>query len=184
MKAFVLLAVLVVMAVISAADETEEEPKPVSADLGLRIYHCHPGDRAVIHVMPIPENDARVQGWFSTTNEVLSLWDLSMLPSGLNRLEVQPVCRGLTGEVRTVVIDLQRPPPPVKIESVRIRRPKAPSPVPTRMTHETNEAPQFPPIPPGMAGLLPLPDAATNRISYHDQQLMKAYYSKPGRRNQ
>lgn len=181
----ILLVVLAVMAICAFADDTED-PMPVSADLGLAIGHCHPGDRAVIRVIPIPENDSRLGGWFSTTNDVLAMKDLSMLPSGLNRLEIRPVCRGLTGEVRTAVIDLQRPPPPVKLAVVRVKRPAGTnSPVPTRMTAARGrEWPPLPPMPPGMAEKMPLPDAETNRVSYKDSQLMKAYYSKPGRRNQ
>lgn len=182
MKSLVILAVLAVLALLSAADETEEDPRPVSGEVGLAIIHCHPGDRAVIHVIPIPENDSRRGGWFSTTNDVLNLEDLSMLPSGLNRLEIRSVCRGLTGAVATATIDLRRPPPPVKLASARARkRGSTNSPVPLRM--DLARTP-LPPMPPGMAERMPLPDGETNRMSYKDSQLMKAYYSKPGRRNQ
>jgi hypothetical protein len=157
--------------------------RPVSNSVGLSINHCHPGDRAVIHVIPIPENDVRLGGWFSTTNDVLKMDELSMLPSGLNRLEVWPVCRGLTGEVSHVVIDLQRPPPAIKFGTVRVNKPASTnSPVPLRMAAKTaREWPPMPPLPPGMAGMMPLPDAETNRVSYKDSQLMKVYFSRQRR---
>lgn len=183
MKA-IALVVLAILALYAAADETEEEPKPVSKDVGLQINHCHPGDSAFITVIPIPENDVRCGGMFNTTNTILTLDDLSMLPSGLNRLQIRSVCRGLTGEVSSVVIDLQRPPPPPKLSIRKVRRVAPASPVPTRFNTTSNTSPPMPPLPPGMAGMLPLPGGATNRISYKDQVMMKAYFSKPGRRSQ
>jgi hypothetical protein len=170
-----ILLVLAAIALISWGDEADDEPRPVSSDLALALSPCHPGDRAVIHVIPIPANDRRSEGGFSTTNNVLTLRDFSMLPDGLNRLEVRRVCRGLTGEVSKVVIDLRRPPAPVKFGTVRVKKP---SPVPLRAAR----TPPAPPLPPGLVPALP--DAQTNRMSYQDSQLMKAYYSKPGRRNQ
>lgn len=186
-----ILVVLALVAVVAAADDTEtdEEPKPVSKEVGLAIAHCHPGDLALIHVIPIPENETRRQGWFSTTNDLLAMGDFSMLPSGLNRLEIRPVCRGLTGEVSTVVIDLKRPPPPVKVASRRVRTPVSTnSPVPIRMAADQTPSIPMPPMPAGMAGALPLPDeqhgASTNKMSYRDMQIMKNYYAKQGRRSQ
>lgn len=179
----VVLVILSLLALCAAADETED-PMPVSKEAVLAITRCHPGDPVLIHVTPIPENAARLQGWFTTTNDMLNLRDLSMLPSGLNRLDLRTVCRGLTGEVSSVVIDLQRPPPPPKVSSRRVRKVPAPSPVPTRFSTASNGPPPFPPIPPGMAGMLPLPGSPTNKISYHDQAMMKAYFSKQGRRSE
>jgi hypothetical protein len=185
-----ILVVLALVAVVAAADETDEEPKPVSKEVGLALAHCHPGDTALIHVIPIPENEVRRQGWFSTTNDLMTMGDFSMLPSGLNRLEIRPVCRGLTGEVSTVVIDLKRPPPPIKVGSRRVRPPVSTnSIVPTRFNASSTPDPiPLPPMPPGMASSLPLPDeqhgASTNKMSYRDMQIMKNYYAKQGRRSQ
>lgn len=179
MKVIILL-VLVALAAVAGADDTEEDPTPVTKDAGLRLTHCHPGDVAWIHVIPLPENENRRGGWFQTTNTVLTLGDCSMLPEGLNRLEVRSICRGMTGEVSTAVIDVQRPPPPPKLGRAKIRRAHTNS-VPVRFA-SAPERPPFPPTPPGM--VMPLPDGATNKISYHDQQLMQNYYSKLGRRSQ
>lgn len=178
----IILLVLAVVAAVSAADETDEEdPKPVSKEVGLALNHCHPGDPAHITVIPIPENEVRRGGFFTTTNNLLSLRDLSMLPSGLNRLEIRSICRGLTGEVQNVVIDLQRPPPPPKVTSRRVPR-AVTNHVPVRAV--VTNAPPLPPLPPGMAGAMPLPNAETNKVSYKDSQLMKNYYAKQGRRSQ
>lgn len=176
----ILLLVLAAIAMVAIADDTDEEqPRRVSARMGITLESCHPGvDEVLIHVIPIPENDVRRGGWFRTTNTVLFLKDLSMLPAGLNRLEAQPVCRGLTGEVHSFVIDLMRPPPPIKVGSKRAPE-NTNSPVPVRFAHRP--VIQLPPLPPGMAGMMPLPDAETNRVSYHDQELMRRYYSRQKR---
>lgn len=159
------------------AGEDSEEPMPVTSEAGFSISHCHPGDYANIHVIPIPINEVRHGGRFSTTNAILTLKDLSMLPSGLNRLEVQSVCRGMTGEVTSVVIDIQRPPPPPKIQRAVLLKPSA---VPIRSGPP--EWPPLPPMPPGMAAAMPLPNAETNKMSYKDSVLMREYYSR-ARRN-
>jgi hypothetical protein len=174
-----LLLVLAAIAMVACADDTDDEqPRRVSARMGITLESCHPGvDEVLIHVIPIPENDVRRGGWFKTTNTALFLKDFSMLPSGLNRLETQAICRGLTGEVRSIVIDLQRPPPPVKVASVRAPA-NTNSPVPVRFAARPPQI-QSPPLPPGM--VMPLPDAETNRMSYKDSQLMKAYYSRDRR---
>lgn len=170
------LVILLVLAAIAFADETEEEPIPVTMEEGFSLTHCHPGDAAQIKVIPIPMNAVRVRGWFTTTNSILTLKDLSMLPSGLNRLEVQSICRGMTGEVTSVVIDLQRPPPPPKVARARVIKPSA---VPIRTGPP--EWPPLPPMPPGMAQMMPLPNAETNIMSYKDSVLMREYYSRPRR---
>lgn len=166
MKALALLFVCAALA--------EDEPLEITKDAALSIQHCHAGDKAVIHVVPIPINARRAEGWMITTNAVLGLPELSMLPEGLIRLEIQTVCRGLTGEVGRVVIDLRRPPPPPAVSRVGVQKPSA---VPLRFG-----AVPAPPLPPGLA--LALPGAETNRMSYEDAQLMRRYYSKTGRRSQ
>jgi hypothetical protein len=171
-----ILVVLAVLAMVAAADDVEEEPREVTDKIGVTLESCHPGvDEVLVHVIPIPENATRLSGWFKTTNTVLFLKDLSMLPSGLNRLEVQSICRGLTGEVQSAVIDLKRPPPRPKIGSRRAPA-HTNSLVPVRLTHPPIP---LPPIPPGM--VMPLPNAETNRVSYQDKELMRRYHARQRR---
>lgn len=176
MKVIILL-VLAALALVAGADDTEDDPTPITKDEGLKLTHRHPGDIAWIHVTPIPENARRVGGWLQTTNTILTLGDCSMFPEGLNRLEVRTISRGMTGEVATALVDVQRPPPAPKLSRAKIRR-SATNSVPVRLAAQ----PPAPPLPPGFVP--PLPGGATDRVSYHDFQLMQKYYSKTGRRNQ
>lgn len=166
----IVLMVLAILTLLSLADETEEEPKAITKDIGLTIEHCHPGDEATVHVIPIPKNPRRVEGWFNTTNSLISLSDLSMLPTGLNRLEIRTICRGMTSEVYSAVFDLQRPPP-----KPRVGR---------KLIHEDTNNISMPPMPPGMAMTLPLPGGETNHGTYKDLTMMKRYFETNKRRSQ
>lgn len=174
MRALILI-ILAILAIAATADETEEDVKVIKGDIGIDISKCHPGHETLVHVIPIPINDRRAEGWFKTTNSVLSLRDLSMLPDGLNRIEFQNVCRGSTGELSSAVFDLQRPPPPPKVVVKLIRPKRTNSSVPLRFSAPSQ--PMMPPMPPGMAQHMPLPDAETNKMSYKDSWLMRQYYS-------
>lgn len=167
---FAILVILAVLAVCAAADETEEEPVPISEVSGLEIISFCPGDEALVRVIPIPTNAARVGGLLITTNSVLTLNELSMLPPGLNRLEIQTIRNGLTGAVTSVVVDIQIPPPaPMVVPRLLNVRKSGPLKL-------AGESPPLPPMPPSFVP--PLPNASTNKISYHDAQLMKNYYSR------
>lgn len=160
------MAVLVTFAAGGLGDE--EFPKGITEEIGLVLEHCHSDDSATIHVTPIPKNQQRVEGTFTTTNTLLTLRDLSMLPDGLNRLDIRTVCRGLTSAPSTMVIDLQRPPP-----KPRIGR---------RMLSAATNQVSAPPIPPGI--FLALPGGATNHGTYQDLELMKRYFEGNKRRSQ
>ncbi len=169
MKLAVILICLIslALAAVAIASEMEDDPKPVTAQIGISLKHCHPGDKAVIHVVPIPKNSHRKEGWFTTTNSVLLLDDLSMIPEGVVRFDIQSVCRGMTSQVRVAYFDLQRPPPPPVVDLVII-----------------DDGP-IPPLPPGVVMTnMPLPDASIDFGSYKDLQLMKQYFQKTGRRSQ
>jgi len=147
-----------------------EEVLVISTNSAISIARDHPGDLFVLHFVPIPMNESRVGGWMITTNSVLKFSDLSMVPDGLVRLEVQTVSRGMTSEVSSAVYDVRRAPRKPRLGRIFSGTP-------------TNQPPS-PPLPPGLASLMPLPGAETNKISYQDQQLMNAYFAKTGRRSQ
>lgn len=155
----VILVILVAIAIVCAADETDDEaPKLVTGDIGIEFEMCHPGDEVTIHVVPIPQNEHRREGWFKTSHALLTLGDLTMLPDGTNKFEVRTICRGQTSEVSVAFYNLQRPPPKPKI-----RR---------RSLTKTNLVLQFPPMPPG---LIPaLPDEASRSHAEFMQRLKNA----------
>jgi hypothetical protein len=125
-------------------------PRIIDTDHALEIQHCHPGDRAILHVQPLPsETDDRRSGWMTTTNTRLGLQELTMFPRGTNLLEIQTVCSGATSPMPlTMLIVIRRPPPPPKVELALARPWNIPA----------------PPLPGGLT--LPLPGAVTNHESY------------------
>lgn len=94
----------------------------ISPDSGIAISHCHPGHFVSIHVY------GQTEGWFKTTNDFLTLKDLSMIPDGTNLFEIRSICRGMTSEVSVVQFNLQRPPPKPRIEKRRVRPYRIPAP--------------------------------------------------------
>lgn len=123
---------------------------PITADIGIAIEHCHPGDRALIHVEPLHPSPKAVEGWFQTTNALLTLRNLTMVPDGTNIMEIRTVCRGMTSEVSTVMFEIRRTPPAPRV-SLRNANPK---PIP------------IPPLPNGAA--MPLPSVPLRNQSYDD----------------
>lgn len=107
---------------------------------GLSIHACHADDSVMVEVAPVNTN--RLGGLFVTTNRVLRLRDLSMIPSGTNVFKMRTICAGSTGDVREVTVVLRRPPPMPNVWLV---------------------VDALPPLPPGM--ILPLPNA-THHASY------------------
>lgn len=107
---------------------------------GLTIHACHDDDAVMVEVQPLNPN--RVGGIFLTTNRVLRLRDLSMLPSGTNLLKMRTICAGSTSDVREATVVLRRPVPMPRIGV---------------MTDA------LPPMPPGF--VMPLPNS-TNHASY------------------
>ncbi len=75
----------------------------------LEIRHCHADDRAMIEV--VPANSNRYGGMFVTTNAILRLADLSMIPTGTNVFRIRTICAGATSEVQEITVVLRRPIP-------------------------------------------------------------------------
>lgn len=146
------LIIVILIGIISLADSTDEEELkkkspifPLTPEIGIELSLCHEHDKAMIHVIPIPLATNRNEGWFTTTNKTIKLSDLSMLPDGTNRLDIQTICRGKTSEVTSILFDLQRPPP---------------APVISLVWNEGTNKPIYPPAVPGM--VLPLPNGSIN----------------------
>lgn len=99
----------------------------ISPDSGLRIYKCHDGDEALIHIHPLT-NKTNLGGSFRHTREFLSLDDLSMAPSGVNKLDIQTICAGATSEVRSVTVNIIRPIPAPIVKPARANLPAIPPP--------------------------------------------------------
>lgn len=135
--------------IFAALSITAAEPiilGPITPDAGIAIEKCHPGDRALVHVEPLYPSAQAVEGWFETTNAMLTLRDLTMVSAGTNLMEFRTVCRGMTSDVVTVMFEIRRAP-----TAPRISR---------RRAHPM--APQPPPLPAGMAPALP---GGTNQAS-------------------
>lgn len=168
MRTFVLV-VLALLALCAAADETEDEiPKTITKDIGLGIEICQPDGLVEIHVVPIPRTERRVEGWFNTTNTLLTLTNaaMSMIPSGLVKFEMRSICQGQTGETSVVYLDIVRPPPKVKV-SRRL------------LSKGTNEP--VPPLPPGLVPALPDGNDPFQGYSYK-QHLWRLEQIQKGRR--
>lgn len=134
--------------------------RPLTDADGIEVTRCHPGDEVQVHVVPVPLAFNRVEGWFSVTNEVLTLRSLSMLPDGTNRLEIATVCRGQTSEVRVVMIDIRRRP---RMPEIRVRS----------LTQDVI----FPPMPIGM--VMPLPRGTNDDYAQFQRRIRSSM-----RRNQ
>lgn len=127
----------------------------ISESSAIEIKHCHDGDAAAIHVI------GKTEGWFKTTNSVLALKDLSMIPDGTNTFEIQSLCEGRTGAVRVVSFNLKRPPPAPKVLRRSLVRFDSPP----------------PPIPPGLVMALP---GGTN-VTYADHRARLERAGREGR---
>lgn len=124
-------------------------PRIIDTDHALEIHHCHPGDRAILKVFPLPEEtDDRRGGIMVSTNTTFTLADLTMFPRGTNRLDIQTVCAGATSRPITMFIVVRRPPPEPKVQYVLARPWELP----------------MPPMPGGL--IMPLPGGVSSNESY------------------
>lgn len=85
----------------------------LTATNGIEIAHCHAGDPARIHVVPVHPETNRVGGWWTTTNCVIRLRDLSMIPNGTNVMEIRTLCNLSTSQpvfVRFIILRTPKPP--------------------------------------------------------------------------
>lgn len=120
---------------------------------GIGIRGCHPGDQAMVEVVPENPGPSRVGGMFLTTNALLTMKEpaMTMVPTGTNLARIRTICQGSTSEVREVRFVIRRLLPAPRVER--------------RSLVATN--PPTLPLPPGMTETLPLP-GGTNFGSYRD----------------
>lgn len=105
-----------------------------------------------IEVLHLKRGEWKPHGFFSlpypTTNTVLYLHDLSMIPTGTNQFHIRRIFGGVTSPVTVVQFLIQRP-------------------ISAPVVLKVERFPMLPPMPPGM--VVPIPEA-TNHASYVDWQ--------------
>lgn len=205
MKTIVLIICLVALAVAALADDTDVE------DLGLftprRGITLDKIDAAAFkefRVEFIPQNPPTNVVAITTTNELLTVEDVPMLPSGPTIMGVRTIAiDGGESPVQLYRFNLRRAGPPAP----RARTTFLPSSEPERSTtnavrrvieRRKAEAPE-PPMPPAMKAALPGPippadkwpkpmPGARNQTYAESQDAaaisMERHYAKPGRRNE
>lgn len=146
-------AAAVILFVLSLAAADIVDVGVITDTEGLAIKTCHPGDIAMVEVIPVNPAPDRVRGFFETTETLLTSKSppMTMAPTGTNIARIRTVCSGSTSEVREVRFVIRREIPAPKVARGRVARPVVIA--------------QYPPLPGGL--VMPFPNA-TNYSSYQE----------------
>lgn len=145
-----LIGAILICLTLSAAETVDIGV--VTEDAGIGIVKCHAEDHALVEIVPLDPAPHRVGGFFTTTNRLLVMSDLTMTPTGTNLAKIQMVCSGSTSPVKTVQFTIRRPIPPPRV----------------KRAHKIVDDGITPPVPGGMA--IPLPGGVSEDYSERRQK--------------